>query len=79
VSLDPTATERQLSTRRCYEEQDVPSPTQLRQQENREQKLRNIRQQVAEGQLVIRQMTPAERKRFPPRDPAALRAASKRR
>jgi hypothetical protein len=52
---------------------------QLRQQEKREQKLRDIREQVADGKLVIRQMTPAERKRFPPRDPAAQRPGSKRR
>jgi hypothetical protein len=51
---------------------------QLRQQEKREEKLRNIREQVAEGKLVIRQMTPAERKRFPLRDPASGRAALKR-
>jgi hypothetical protein len=56
----------------------VPSPTQLRQQEKREEKLRDIREQVAEGTLVIRQMTPAERERFPPRG-SASRAASKRR
>jgi len=56
----------------------VPSPMQLRQQEKREEKLRNISEQVAEGKLVIRQMTPAERKRFQARDPAPRRAASKR-
>ena len=49
--------------RRCDKEQDVPSPMQLRQQEKREEKLRNVREQVAEGTLVIRQMTAAERKR----------------
>jgi hypothetical protein len=52
---------------------------QLRQQEKREEKLRDIREQVAEGKLVIRQMTPAERRRHPPRDPTPRRAASKRR
>jgi hypothetical protein len=57
----------------------VPSPIQLRQQEKREEKLRNIREQVVEGKLVIRQMTPEERKRFPPRDPDTRRAAAKRR
>jgi hypothetical protein len=46
----------------------VPSPYQLRQQEQHEQKLRDIREQVANGKLVIRQMTPEERRRFPPRD-----------
>ena len=52
---------------------------QLRQQEKREEKLRNIRDQVAEGKLVIRQMTADERQRFPPRESGTSRAASKRR
>jgi hypothetical protein len=51
----------------------VPSPYQLRQQEQHEQKLRDIREQVAEGKLVIRQMTPDERKRFPLREPRSPR------
>ena len=55
----------------------MPGPQQLRQQERREQKLEDIRQQVADGKLVIRRMTAAERKRFPPREPGA--AAAKRR
>lgn len=70
---------RRLCTRRCHQEHDVPSPMQQRQQEKREEKLQDIREQVAEGKLVIRQMTPDERKRFPPREPGARRAASKRR
>jgi hypothetical protein len=57
----------------------VPGPIQLRQQEKHEQKLRDIREQVAEGRLVIRQMTPEERRRFPPRDPDPRGARSKRR
>jgi hypothetical protein len=52
---------------------------QLRQQEKREEKLRHIRDQVAEGTLVIRQMTADERKRFPPREHSTSRATSKRR
>lgn len=78
VSLGPNSDGmRSLSTRR-YQEYDVPSPIQLRQQERREEKLRNIRELVAEGKLVIRQMTPDERKRFPPLESASRRAASKR-
>lgn len=57
----------------------MPSPMQLRQQEKREEKLRSIEEQVADGKLVIRQMTPSERARFPPRDPDPRRAVSKRR
>ena len=44
----------------------MPGPQQLRQQERREQKLEDIREQVAQGKLVIRRMTAAERKRYPP-------------
>jgi hypothetical protein len=49
-------------------EMRVPtSQQQLRRQEQHEQKLREIRDQVANGKLVIRQMTSDERKRFPPK------------
>jgi hypothetical protein len=79
VSLGPNSGgTRPLFTRRCRQEHDVPSPMQLRQQERREEKLRNIRELVAEGKLVIRQMTPAERRRFPPRERISRRSASKR-
>jgi hypothetical protein len=57
----------------------VPSSYQLRQQEQHEKKLKDIREQVAAGKLVIRKMTPEERRRFPPRDPAAPSARPKRR
>jgi hypothetical protein len=49
----------------------MPGPQQLRQQERNEQKLKDIREQVAQGKLVIRKMTAAERKRYPPRDPGS--------
>jgi len=57
----------------------VPSSYQLRQQEQHEQKLKDIREQVAAGKLVIRKMTAEERKRFPPQDPAVRAARTKRR
>ncbi len=57
----------------------MPSSYQLRQQEQHEQKLKEIREQVAAGKLVIRQMTPEERRRFPPRDPADPAPRAKRR
>ncbi|HUN79610.1 MAG TPA: hypothetical protein VMU32_11850 [Solirubrobacteraceae bacterium] len=57
----------------------MPSTYQLRQQEQHEKKLEDIREQVASGRLVIRQMTAAERKRFPPREPAAKGGREKRR
>lgn len=57
----------------------MPGPQQLRQQERHERKLEEIREQVAEGKLVIRQMTAAERERYPPRVRAESRRAPKRR
>ncbi len=56
----------------------MPTSNQLRQQEQHEQKLEEIRKQVASGKLVIRQMTAAERKRFPPRERAATGRREKR-
>jgi hypothetical protein len=61
-----------------HKERRVPTPHQLRQQEQHQQKLREIRDQVANGKLVIRQMTADERKRFPPKA-AAPSARGKRR
>ena len=57
----------------------MPTPNQLRQQEQRERKLEDIRAQVASGKLVIRQMTAAERKLFPPLESAAKGGRAKRR
>jgi len=57
----------------------LPGPQQLRQQEKHQQKLRDIREQVAQGKLVIRKMTAAERRRYPPLDADATRRGSKRR
>ena len=44
----------------------------------RQKKLREIRKQVKDGTLVIRKMTPAERKKFPPRTPDAKSRRSRR-
>ena len=49
-----------------------------RKEEARQQKLEEIREQVDSGTLVIRPMTKAERKRFPPK-PAAARGPRARR
>ena len=57
----------------------MPGPQQLRQQEQHEQKLKDIREQVAKGKLVIRKMTAEERRRYPPRDADTTRRGSKRR
>jgi hypothetical protein len=43
------------------------SPTARRQRKRREEKLRLVREQVADGSLTIRKMTPEERKKYPPR------------
>jgi hypothetical protein len=56
----------------------LPGPQQLRQQEKHEQKLKDIRDQVAQGKLVIRTMTAEERRRYPRRDVAAPRRGNKR-
>ena len=39
-----------------------PGPQQIRQQEKHEEKLKDIKEQVAQGKLVIRQMTAEERR-----------------
>ena len=57
----------------------MPGPQQQREQEKREQKLKDIREQVAQGKLVIRAMTAEERARFPQREASAARRGSKRR
>ena len=49
-----------------------------RKEEARQQKLEEIREQVDSGTLIIRPMTKAERKRFPPK-PAAAREPRARR
>jgi hypothetical protein len=43
------------------------SPTARRQQKRREEKLALVREQIADGSLKIRKMTPEERKKYPPR------------
>lgn len=51
--------------------------TRERAEEKRRAKLDLIREQVESGTLVIRQMTAAERRRYPPR-PAQVKRAGKR-
>jgi hypothetical protein len=41
--------------------------------ERRRVKLEEIQQQIKDGSLTIRKMTPEERKRYPPRPPRARR------
>ena len=57
----------------------MPGPQQVRQQEKHEEKLKDIREQVAQGKLVIRKMTADERMRYPPREASRTRPGSKRR
>jgi hypothetical protein len=64
---------------RDCQEANLPGPQQQRQQEKREQKLKDIRDQVAQGKLVIREMTAEERARFPQREANATRRGGKRR
>lgn len=49
--------------------------TRERAAEKREAKLELVREQVANGSLVIRQMTDEERRRYPPRPVAPQRPA----
>jgi hypothetical protein len=44
-----------------------------RREERRRQLLKDIDRQVQAGSLTIRQMTPAERARYPAREPGAKR------
>jgi hypothetical protein len=54
-------------------------PTNARARAERQKKLREIRKQVKDGTLVIRKMTAAERKKFPPRKTDAKSKRSGRR
>jgi hypothetical protein len=47
---------------------------QERQEDKRRSKLADVQRQVKDGSLVIRQMTPDERERNPPRPPQQRRA-----
>jgi hypothetical protein len=49
----------------------IKGQQQLRAEERREQKLAEIREQIATGKLTVRQMTPAERALQPPVAPRA--------
>jgi hypothetical protein len=51
--------------------------TRERAEERREEKLASVREQVASGSLVIRQMTDKERRRYPPRPAAPKRLGSR--
>jgi hypothetical protein len=44
------------------------SETAKRQEKRRQEKLDAVKQQVEEGSLTIRKMTPEERKKYPPQD-----------
>ena len=48
-----------------------------RAEEKRAEKLAVVREQVESGSLVIRKMTEAERRRYPPRAPRTRRADSR--
>jgi hypothetical protein len=45
-----------------------PSETAKRQEKRRKEKLDAVKQQVEEGSLTIRKMTPEERKKYPPQN-----------
>ncbi len=47
-----------------------------RDEDKRREKLRQVQEQLDDGSLTIRQMTPEERKRHPPRPPKEKRQSS---
>jgi hypothetical protein len=51
----------------------MPKTTRERAEEKRAAKLEVVREQVASGSLVIRQMTDEERRQYPHRSPAPKR------
>jgi hypothetical protein len=51
----------------------MQGPQQIRRQERHEEKLKEIREAVANGRLVIRKMTAEERALYPPREAAPAR------
>jgi len=55
------------------------STQQERAAERHREKLAEIQQQIADGTLVVRQMTPAERAKYPPPPPRDGRAKRPRR
>jgi hypothetical protein len=63
-------TRRTARVHPAREKRSQPVSTQWeRQQKAREEKLKNIEEQVADGSLVIRKMTDEERKANPPKPP----------
>jgi hypothetical protein len=53
--------------------------TRERAEEKRQEKLAQVREQVADGSLVIRQMSDAERRLYPPRPEGARTRGGNRR
>lgn len=49
------------------------------QEKRRQEKLKLVQQQIDDGSLVIRKMTPAERKANPPRPPSETPRGRKKR
>jgi hypothetical protein len=49
-------------------EERKQSETAKRQEKRRKEKLAAVQQQIDEGSLKIRKMTPEERKKYPPQD-----------
>lgn len=55
------------------------SPQQQRAHDAREKKLAEMREQIDNGSLTVREMTPEERKKYPKPDENVQRSRSKRR
>lgn len=61
------ATDDEDGSRRAKRATQPTKTTRERAEAKRQEKLEQVREQVESGSLVIRQMTPAERRRYPPR------------
>ena len=57
-----------MAVRRAGNHVDVKTPKE-RQDEKRQAKLKEMQEQIDSGDLVVRKMTAAERKKFPPKPP----------
>ena len=57
-----------VTVRQSGDDVDVKTPKE-RQDEKRQAKLKEMQEQIDSGDLVVRKMTAAERKKFPPKPP----------
>jgi hypothetical protein len=71
-----TSSDHHVGPRRRRKESELKTARE-RAEEKRQAKLDVVREQVADGSLVIRQMTDDERRRYPPRPERPKRSGSR--